>query len=332
MPNADAVIAQNAALLSTLLLAASGNAADEDASTSEHEVAIDVDPAPKDARLARRVREALFAELARRGEKPYMVDDDAPPAPFASVEVHWRAEDEATIQVRVRGAHVDLRAARDVDLSNVPADGRPLAIATVADDLVREFVERARAPMPAPEPPATRRPRAPPRAPMESRLPEKPCAVSLVSAMSFDAFLSSHSALVGPDGELLLGVAPVALAIRIGVRAPASLDGNRGLVRSAWLTGLALHLGPTMDAPHRGFAVRLGADAVWVGVDDPTVRSTDTVLVHAGAMGWLPLGTRLRGLLQVRAMAVVAPVRGAGDENGLSGLGLGATVGIATVF
>lgn len=63
---------------------------------------------------------------------------DAPSSPaLATLEIAMHEGDRIALTVLVKDAITDKRVARDVDLTTIPNDGRPLTVALAADELLR---------------------------------------------------------------------------------------------------------------------------------------------------------------------------------------------------
>ena len=86
------------------------------------------------------LKEAIFrdleAGLTRRSIDTCAVDNKATVPPVAAIRLSFVGSENVQVTVEIRDAITDKRVGRDVNLSSLPADGRALAIALAADELV----------------------------------------------------------------------------------------------------------------------------------------------------------------------------------------------------
>ena len=232
-------------------------------------VRIAPDTATLDPRGRARLVEQLSASLARHGIEA--CSGDAKPL----AEVLFQMEGRAGVEVRVvtRDEVTRKDASRVVRMGTVPADGRPLALAVAADELLRATwaeIALTRAPAPPPEPPPEVKalveaslppppPPPPPPAPTPAALPapsprpESPPPSPSASAarpLSIGAAISGESStggltLGGIDLRLAVWPLPrLAPTLRLGARvAPESSATDGTAAPSAWLAGVGLLLG-----------------------------------------------------------------------------------------
>jgi hypothetical protein len=288
----------------------------------------------------------LRTELDSRGFDLCASGEHTQPA-VAAVNVAYRA-DAVTLGIEVHDALTAKRVSRDVDLGPIPADGRPLAIALAADELLRaswaELALRTAPPpaVPVPEqvtrlveeapPPATRRPASP--------------RVELGVAFAWEQF-AFGTALYGADARLGVWLARrIALEGRFGLRtAGGSVAASDGSVQtSAWSAGAgaAVTLTPLPSDPVWGIDAVVRFDVMHVTfVPTPVSPATGAVAADyalvpaAGARAWVAVFPALRiGAEAVGCAAVqgVSATDGGQRVTGVGGMGWGAGVGVWSVL
>jgi hypothetical protein len=86
-------------------------------------------------------RDGVIADLRRtlagQGIGTCLADAHPPSAPLATLAIELPSESRASVDIEVRDAVTHKRVRRDVDLAPIPPDGRELAIAIEADELLR---------------------------------------------------------------------------------------------------------------------------------------------------------------------------------------------------
>ncbi len=258
--------------------------------------------------------------------------------PVASVTLSHQAQTTAVVSVEIRDTLTRKRVARDVDLSQVPADGRAFAVALATDELVwaswaelalERSVEEKRTPPPEVERAVKRDLPKPP--------PERP-APRLGPRAAFEWF-SGGQRHIGPDMTLLFELSPhFQLDVGAGLRQGLDVDSDRGKIQSSaisvssalrlvWFRTQSLQLGiptgvrfgwvnlqgkPNDDATGAEFtgallSVRSGLDADW----------------HVAGPLWLDAGITLGA-----AVRSVEATDGGDRATGTSGVELGALLGV----
>jgi hypothetical protein len=238
-------------------------------------VRIAPDVATLDPRGRARLVEQLSASLARHGIEACA--GDAKPL----AEVLFQTEGRAGVEVRVvtRDEVTRKDASRVIRMGTVPVDGRPLALAVAADELLRATwaeIALTRAPAPPPEPPAEVKalveaslppPPPPPPPAVAAALPAPPAESPPPAAPALAHHPFSIGAAVAGErstGGLPLGGVDIRLAgwvlprlaptLRLGARvAPESSASDGTAAPSAWIAGLGLLL--TLVPRERAFSL-----------------------------------------------------------------------------
>jgi hypothetical protein len=259
----------------------------------------------------------------------------------ATVELRQNPGERVTATIEVRDGITAKRVARDIDLSALPDDARPLGVGVAADELLRaSWVELSLtgAPKPAtPPPPAVRRA-------VESSLrrPEPPRR-SEASGLGAAEGYTGGLVLFGGDiaFEQRLG-SNLGIGLALGLRQSAQNPSAHGSISaSTFAAGAAL----LVDLAHAGplrFALELGARASDVRLrGQPAAGSTGTessavgVDARAGVGLAYRIGSQflvsLKGGAGVPLRAVVGRDHGQ-TEVGLSGFEWYAALGPAVAF
>jgi hypothetical protein len=261
--------------------------------------------------VAAQLESAVRALADERREPP-----SEPPcaARLLRIEVTWPDRDHADLHVEVRRGKVGWTGVRTVDLTNVPPDGRALAISIAATELVDETTEHAGTVVPAttaptPPPPLRAAIRRAPRDPLGAFAPR----------LALEAF-SDGPVLLGPDARVSFLVAPrVETAFRFGAR--ASLD---AISRASYVYGASVVVSARPSVHAWGVSGALAVDAIALA----SSNAHDTILVPALGVGaWLRLGSIARASLDA---SIGAPIRT--EAVAARGVVLGAALGIALSF
>jgi hypothetical protein len=259
-------------------------------------------------RVAREVADHLRRSLEQRRIAVCTTDDARATASLDLVA------GEGTFTLTLRIDERPKTAVREVDVSPIPPDGRPLAVAQAADELLRaSWPERFSDAPPAPRPPLDV-PREPARP-----LPEEPAPargrVHVGLGVGAELFSSGH-AQAGPELDVTLApVTWLGIGARGGMRASASrsatygehettaLLGSAGVAyRAALARKVGLDLGPRLHVMRFSFATTPSAGFVARDEDALAVCAT------AEARAWIvPVEPIQVGL----ALAVGAPLRAA---------------------
>jgi len=262
-------------------------------------------------------------------------------AAIATITVTVRA-DGAAIDVEVRDRLTAKRVSRDLDLAGVPADGRALTLAVVADELLRaSWAELALATAAAPAMPV---PDAVRDTVEQGLAADSRAPTSGVEAMAAIEHWAGSATLYGADLRVALGTASrFGAAVRFGARAAATALAADGQVHTtALLGGLSASFRATPAA--RGY----GLDAVarvdlarifYVAVPNPgaggAAQAATTALVGAGLDGWFRLGSSARVLAEILVNTPLPPVvaeDGGRQEIAVSGAGVEGGLGVGVAF
>jgi hypothetical protein len=292
-----------------------------------------------DARLAASVREELDAELARAHLCSSATE--AQIKPLARIHLTLRNDTAATI--RIEDAVTKKTVEREVDVADLPADGRALPIAIAADELLRASwaevslhpeVENAKEPVP----PVVRASVAPPRATL-------PVAFARATELGLRATVNVYG-----GGQTHLGGA---LYVRRDLaswltgeafgyaREAMPVTAADGAIHAhAWGGGLSLDLHLLRVGVAR-FGVKAGAEigyllfegAARAGAGQSTfgsvVASGHLGLIGAFDVGPLRISAAILGLAPFRAAAALD---GAETATSVGGPGLEAALGAGVTF
>ena len=302
-------------------------------------VAVDVDPA-----ITEDVSRALVAQLAadlaeRRIDVCVRSAPDAAPA-IAAVHVTGRGA-TVGVDVEIRDALTNKRVARELDLSSLPKDGRGLAMAITAGELLRaswaELALRSAPPPPTPPPPEVIE-----IVRLELPRPAEQPARTYVGVVAAGELATGGERQLGIDARLRLDVGDHAgLSARFGLRQIVPMEAPDGRVSgSAIVAGLGV-FAPLWATSSWNVAPAIRLDAMRLSyVGEPTLgRASNGAALGAalsgGVLGWVSLGGRLRVSADVLAGPVVIPVRVADGPRvvgGVSGVLLAACVGVGGAF
>lgn len=213
------------------------------------QVTLSVSADPGHAALASSVREHLQALLRERGR--HACETSPSDLPAVSVQIAEDASGSLTATSRVKRADPTAGAPdeRVLDVTRVPLEVRPLAIARAVDELLRAGNEDAAPPPPtAPPPPPT----APPPPPTE-----EPRGVWSVGAAGHGAVFGERTAFGGSAVVTARFVPRLRLIGRIGGEAGLAREAVHGEAR---MDGLLLGLGLSARLTPEG--LRFALDAV----------------------------------------------------------------------
>jgi hypothetical protein len=271
--------------------------------------------------------------------------DPAPASPaLATLEISTRDGDRIGLTVVVRDALTDKRVAREIDLTDVPADGRPLTVALAADELLRASWAEINLP--------------------DAPAPTRPVPAEVARAVAIDKTAGSKPE---PPRVFAVGVAAAAEHFGTGfdqmgadVRSSALFGRRFGAEASAGLRSAFARDAP--DGRVRGSAVKLSAGpfARLLSVDrvslDLVVRVEASFFraagdPHAGARAYEASGTAVYvasgpvlgfelvpPLVLLAGLGIGFPLRGLtvvdGDQRvgGMSGVVLGSTLGLGAAL
>jgi hypothetical protein len=266
-------------------------------------------------KLTDAVMAELKADLAGNGIAVCAEAASAILPPVAVVEIVADDPSSVLISIQVRDKVTAKQVGRDTDVGALPADGRPLAVAAAADELLRvtwaELALRS-AHLPAIEPPE-----AVLRAARET-LPVAPVnneRLDLGARMSVAHFGGGQTQL-GPDGFVRASITPrLATEIAIGGRAALSVKAPHGTIRSHALVGALGVIGTF----YRSAPLRLEIGAGFFGSSisfeadpAPSVQGSSASAMTVGAYATAGASVRIVSSLRVNAGAGLgAPLRSA---------------------
>jgi len=269
-----------------------------------------VAPSEHDPTLARRTLDQVFSELAER-TRACPASEQRP----IELEVEWRPSQHVLVRVTMETRVREISLERDVDLARVPADGVPLAVAIVADEMLAEIYDRvaadetARAPKVHAEPVRASLPPAP-------RPPERALRFGLSGAFQQ---LTSGLSLSGLDVDATWLATPhFQVGLRAGLRAVAWV-GAPSYEGEGWAAG-AFALASTSALSARGVAAMTALDVLALG-------ATARVSPAAGVYAWQRLGERFVLHAEARLGGVLST---ASEFSALSGACVTLALGIAT--
>ena len=289
---------------------------------------------PPDLVIATNLAEHLAAELRIRGID-LCARPPAPHAPIARVRLHVDhpalGPIEATIQIE--DTITNKRLERTIDLTNIPVDGRPLAVASSTDELLRaSWVELsvADAPTPATAPPsAVLRAVAESENPLRWRPPPRFELGAEVDASTFFGHRDAVGAALTLRGWFLPRVAGwLEAGGEVGIPR-ASVNGTVRASDVFATVGAAFAVLPRDRA--RGLDVEAGFSLLRVSVAGAATEGATSssavdwaAVVRAGARAWLRTDA-IRWTLGLSGLAVTRASRGldAGqDVTSIEGFGL----------
>lgn len=323
-----------------LLLSATRAAAEPtcgDSSRPVVELVLEVEP--PDRIIGTTLQQHLRAELGAR-EIDVCLAPIEPRRPLARVSLHvdHPARGPVLATIRVGDLVTDKRVERTLDLSRLPDDSRPLAVAAAVDELLRATwaeLTLSDAPQPAVAPPA-----AVVRAVASSTRP-LPASPSILEV----GFAATASELVGHrtafGGEAWIGAwlhPRGALVLRFKAEAGLPRSSLHGTARADDIAaGLRFAFSPIDHDARFGVRVEAGADLLRVTLAGESVgAATASEGVHwtgtadAAIRGWARTGP-LFWTVGLGAVAVLHPVRATDDGvavTAVEGLGAAATAGL----
>jgi hypothetical protein len=285
--------------------------------------------------------DAFRTELASEGFDACR--DGGPASPVATVSI---ATGETGAAVEIVDVVTSKRVSREVDLRSIPSDGRALALALAADELLRaSWAELALANAPPPAAPVPEPvQRAVDSSLRSAALPATPAHLGAIGVMLAGEGFAGGKVQWGADARAEWFVTPrFATTLRFGLRSALPSQTPEGEVRaSAVLGGIGVAYAAV---PPRRFRFDLFArfDAAQITyAADTTIDATATsgsalaLLVSGGAeLGWAILpALRLNG--ELGAIVPVRPVRATEADStvvvGVSGVGALVGLGMGGMF
>lgn len=256
--------------------------------------------------------------------------------PLATLAIELGTAAKATVDIEVRDAVTNKRVRREVDLSSIPADGRELAIAIEADELLRASwaevaldTERARS--------AERR-REVAGSVGQLLVPARASAGALGARAAGELYLGGTT-LLGADafGRVRMG-GRAGLELGAEIRASPSVVAEHGRVGALSAGGSASVLVRVAGSHAASVDVGAGLAASWLqfrGEPDPGQQawSHDSLLLVARlrVVGRVALGRSLHaaaGLQVGETLHGVAAADAGQVVRSATGLALGATLGL----
>ncbi|HWA77348.1 MAG TPA: hypothetical protein VG937_33665 [Polyangiaceae bacterium] len=257
---------------------------------------------------------------------------------LAALRIDIDAESRASVEIEVRDSVTHKRVGREVDLRPIPDDGRELAVAIEADELLRASwaelaldTERARAAKPRPQVvESVRRVLSPARVRSTSTLGARAAA---------EYYLARGTVLLGADALGSLSLGPrAALELAVGMRTSPTFSGDHGTVRALAIGAGARLLFRLVGSDDAALDGGGGFSGNWLQFraepSAPATASpyTDLLLVaRAGLLFHLGLGRSLElsaGLSGGGALRGVEATDAGRVVASASGLELGATLGL----
>ena len=270
-----------------------------------------VAPSDRDPALAGRTLDQIFSELTER----MRACPASEPRPV-EVDVTWRPGGHVLVSVTMQTRVREISLERDADLARVPADGVPLAVAIVADELVAEIFDRVSS---EPEPLATVAPPTapPPRAPPERQPPHPAFRFGL--ALAYEQ-LTSGLGMVGVDVDAAwIATAHFQVGLRLGLREASWID--RATTRTERGFAISPYALVTTDATAARGIGALGVVDV-LGLDG-TARASPAL----GVLGWQRLGAHFVATGDARVGGVLSDPA---EFSALSGACVTFSIGIGT--
>ncbi len=290
----------------------------------------------------------LRAELAERGIGLCVGDLAAKRSAVAVIAISPAESGAVAIHIDVRDAVTNKELMRVVDLSSIPRDGHPLALAVATDELLRaSWMELAMARHESSE--AARRfepPKEVTETVMVSLAPveHQPATVLSHGIMGMFELYGGGQNLIGPDFSLGLGWGSRwFLDLRGGYRKGVNVRSVHGTIRSHALTfglGSQLLLTPPAYPLSLGLSARVqGTHCEFFGQADPNMRNFTRAGLALLAMGGVRAGARLsnrvHAFLDIEGALPIRSVSASDDADritGISGAGLVSGLGLRGDF
>lgn len=257
---------------------------------------------------------------------------------LATLSIEIGPESRASVEIEVRDAVTHKRVAREVDLRAIPDDGRELAVAIEADELLRASwaelaldTERARAAKPRPQVVESVR---------QVLAPSRVRSSSTIGARVAGEYYTAHTTtLLGADAFGSVALAPRAgLELAAGMRTSPPFSAEHGTVRALALGAGARLLFRLVGNDGASLDGGAGVSASWLQFRaEPTAPASGSpytnllVVARAGFVGRLALGRVLEvsaGLSGGAALRGVQATDAGQVVAGATGLELGATLGL----
>ena len=217
-------------------------------------------------RAARERAVDLQHTLAGHGIAACSGDAHPAPAPLATLAVELAPDDptKATVDIEVRDAVTHKRVRRDVDLSRIPDDGRPAAIAIESDELLRASwaevaLDTARARQ------AQQEARAQVVGTVQQVMAPPVEGAGGLGARAAVEHYFGGTTLMGADGVGRVRLSPrIALEIAGTLRVGPAVSANRGQVSARGAGGSLALLVRVVGGHRASLAAGAGASAGWL--------------------------------------------------------------------
>jgi hypothetical protein len=298
-----------------------------------------------DEDLRAHVVEQLRVALAGRSLELCASDGDG--GAVAELDVSNGGAAGVALSLSVRDQVTEKRVSREIDLRGIPADGRALAIAQAADELLRaSWAELLVGDAPKPKrevPPEIRRALPALEIGPSPTLPAQAPLVELGVAAGVEHYGSGHTQL-GP--ELSAGIFPfarVGAVARIGIRSAARAEAASGSVDPSGVAGALAVLVAALpregrlgiDAGAELFVTRIHYEATALAGAQAQSESGTAIHASAVARGWAILARPLRATVGLALGAPIHTVRAVATDTtiaSVSGVLIGANLGLGAVW
>jgi hypothetical protein len=257
---------------------------------------------------------------------------------LATLSIDIGPESRASVEIEVRDSVTHKRVAREIDLRPIPDDGRELAVAIEADELLRASwaelaldTERARAAKPRPQVvESVRQVLAPARVHASS---------TLGARVAGEYYPGAQTTLLGGDALGSIGLGPrVALELAAGMRTSPPFSAEHGTVRALALGGGARLLFRLAGSDGASLDAGAGCSGSWLQFRaEPTAPASGSpygdllIVARIGFVGRLALGRVLEisaGLSGGEALRGAQATDAGRVVAGATGLELGGTLGL----
>ncbi|WP_394836645.1 hypothetical protein LVJ94_07030 [Pendulispora rubella] len=285
--------------------------------------------------LAALVSSQLRTALRARGIRVCTVPPSSSVATAAVVELSEDGHERFTIVVK--DALLAKRVERSIELSSIPPDGRPLALALATDELLRaSWAELLLVD-------AQPRQSVPPEIHRSVAPSEEPKRFELGAGFAVDHYTRGHTQL-GADVAGAFWVLPrLAIEARAGFRVAPSVDAPRGEIQA---NATVLSLGALANVARQGSWI--GADiggrlaivhVQFTALGDGSAQGRDVsktaFYLNAGPRGWLAIHRFVRVVAEFNIGAPLHSLEGLDGERrvtGVGGLQLSGGLGLAGAF
>ena len=330
-------------MLGSLTTTAPARAAEACVATEGPVVELDVEVDPPDELIATSLAAHLVAELSARSITLCVGSAPRPAIARISLRIEHPAHGPMLATIQIADALTDKRVARTLDLTRVPRDAQPLAVASSADELLRaSWAEILVVGAPAPKMPV---PVAVARTVDASII--RPSVPAPPSRFEVGAVATGASypagARSGFGGALLLRywrTGRLGVHVIAGVDVGLARDAMDGSARADVVYGGGGLTAALLARPARfGFDVDVGAAALAVALSGSAANRAresgalnGSFELRAGVRGWSQIGGP-RWTLGLAAIYVPVPVRALDGQDRVTGIGgVGGEVSLGFFF